>query len=227
MIQKRYVKVLAMILLFTLYVMLTPNLANAAKDPTVKDWAEDKEKQSDEQLEPVVDEELKPTQDTNLVTIIIKLIFYTLLILVMIYGLIKFLAVRQKKFQPNQAVKLMGGTPLGNNKSLQLVKVGDKVYLLGVADQVTLIKEFSNTDEISSIENDLEQQPNMLANPIMNLSNSIVDFSKEKISKRLESKPTNGFEQLFKQSLNKQKSKQDQLKQDLNKADDEKEGKSE
>lgn len=226
MIQKRYVKVLAMILLFSLYVMLTPNLANAAKEPTVTESLAE-ENQSDEKVKPVVEEELKPTQDTSLVTIIIKLIFYTLLILVMIYGLIKFLAVRQKKFQPNQAVKLMGGTPLGNNKSLQLVKVGDKVYLLGVADQVTLIKEFSNTDEISSIENDLEQQPNMLSNPIMNLSNSIVDFSREKISKRLESKPTNGFEQLFKQSLNKQKSKQDQLKQDLNKADDEKEGKSE
>ena len=227
MIQKRYVKVVAVILFFALFVMLTPNLANAAKDSTAKDWAEDGENQTDEQLEPLAEDELKPTQDTSLVAIIIKLIFYTLLILVMIYGLIKFLAIRQKKFQPNQAVKLMGGTPLGNNKSLQLVKVGDKVYLLGVADQVTLIKEFSNTDEISSIESDLEQQPTMLSNPIMNLSNSIIDFSKEKISKRLESKPTNGFEQLFKQSLNKQKSKQDQLKHDLNKADDEKEGKSE
>lgn len=226
MIQKRYVKVVAVILFFTLFVMLTPNLANAAKDQTVKD-ALGEEDQTDEQLEPLAEDELKPTQDTSLVAIIIKLIFYTLLILVMIYGLIKFLAIRQKKFQPNQAVKLIGGTPLGNNKSLQLVKVGDKVYLLGVADQVTLIKEFSNTDEISSIESDLEQQPTMLSNPIMNLSNSIIDFSKEKISKRLESKPTNGFEQLFKQSLNKQKSKQDQLKHDLNKADDEKEGKSE
>ena len=41
----------------------------------------------------------------------------------------------------------------------------------------------------------------------------------------MESKPDSSFEHLFKQSLNKQKGKQEQLKQDLNEAEA-KEGKS-
>ena len=197
-----------------------------AKEPKVIDGYE---KEQPEGMTDVKEKEqsseVTTTEDKSLVVILFKLIFYTLLILVMIYGLIKFLAVRQKKLQPNQAVKLMGGTPLGNNKSLQLVKVGEKVYLIGVGDQVTLIKEFSESDEINSIETDLENQSTLFTSPLATISTSIVNFAKEKLSNRMESKPNSSFEHLFKQSLNKQKGKQEQLKQDLNEAED-KEGKS-
>jgi len=196
-----------------------------AKEPTATDWIEKEQPEGMTDVQEKENKNVTNTEDKSLVVILFKLIFYTLLILVMIYGLIKFLAVRQKKLQPNQAVKLMGGTPLGNNKSLQLVKVGEKVYLIGVGDQVTLIKEFSESDEINSIETDLESQSTLFISPLATISTSIVNFSKEKLSKRMESKPNSNFEHLFKQSLNKQKGKQDQLKQDLNEAED-KEGKS-
>ena len=141
----------------------------------------------------------------------------------MIYGLIKFLALKQRKLQPNQAVRLMGGTPLGNNKSLQLVKVGGQVYLIGVGDQVTLIKEFTSPEEIDSIESslDLDKEQTLLPNSITNLI-------KDKMAKRTDdSEPTKfnlSFEKLFNQSLSKQKAKQDQLEQELAKEDGDKEG---
>lgn len=226
MIQKNFLSVIALVLFFSFLIVLIPSSADA-KEPMVSDWVEK------EQPKGMTDDKEKEessisntTEDTSLVVIIFKLIFYTLLILVMIYALIKFLALRQRKLQPNQAVKLMGGTPLGNNKSLQLVKVGEKVYLIGVGDQVTLIKEFSESDEINNIETDLENQSTLFTSPLANISTSIVNFSKEKISKRMESKPNLSFEHLFKQSLNKQKGKQDQLKQDLNEVDEKKEGNS-
>lgn len=208
---------MALIFIFSFSIGSLPASVDA-KEPMVKDWVE---KDQPEGMTDVKEESSKVTTtgDKSLVVILFKLIFYTLLILVMIYGLIKFLAVRQKKFQPNQAVKLMGGTPLGNNKSLQLVKVGEKVYLIGVGDQVTLIKEFSESDEINSIETDLENQSTLFTSPLTTISTSIVNFSKEKLSNRMESKPNSSFEHLFKQSLNKQKGKQEQLKQDLNEAE--------
>ena len=219
--------VIAIVFVFSFLVVSIPTPVEA-KEPMVDDWV--KEEQPEGQNEVKEKEEItnvNTSQDKSLVVIIFKLIFYTLLIIVMIYGLIKFLAVRQKKLQPNQAVKLMGGTPLGNNKSLQLVKVGEKVYLIGVGDQVTLIKEFSESDEINSIETNLENQSTLFTSPLANISTSIVNFSKEKISKRMETKPNLSFEHLFKQSLNKQKGKQDQLKHDLNEAQEEdKEGNS-
>ncbi|PUB14662.1 flagellar biosynthetic protein FliO [Paenisporosarcina sp. OV554] len=226
MIQKY---VIAIILVFAFLVVSIPNPVDA-KEPMASDWV--KKKQTDDQSEPEETEDStvsNTSEDKSLVVIIIKLIFYTLLILVMIYALIKFLALRQKKLQPNQAVKLMGGTPLGNNKSLQLVKVGKKVYLIGVGDQVTLIKEFSESDEINNIESDLEKQSTLFTSPLANISTSIasiVNFSREKMSKRMGSKPNLSFDHLFKQSLTKQKGKQDQLKQDLNEVDEDKEGNS-
>ena len=226
MIQKNFLSVIALVLFFSFLIVLIPSSADA-KEPMVRDWVEKEQPEGmTDDKEKEESSKLNTTEDTSLVVIIFKLIFYTLLILVMIYALIKFLALRQKKLQPNQAVKLMGGTPLGNNKSLQLVKVGEKVYLIGVGDQVTLIKEFSESDEINSIETDLENQSTLFTSPLANISTSIVNFSKEKISKRMESKPNLSFEHLFKQSLNKQKGKQDQLKQDLNEENEEKEGNS-
>lgn len=223
---KKSLTVLVMCLLVFLFIMPTPFSVHA-EEPTVKDSYPDEKPDSQNDVGEKEDRtEYQPPESKSLGWILVKLVFYTLLILVMIYALIKFLAIKQKKLQPNQAVKLMGGTPLGNNKSLQLVKVGEKVYLLGVADQVTLIKEFSETDEITSIESDLETQPTLFTSPLVKFANTVVDFSKEKVRNRVETKPTGNFEQLFKQSLSKQKAKQDQITQDLNEADEEKDGKS-
>ena len=152
------------------------------------------------------------TANTSIAKIIGKLVLYTFLILILIYALIKFLALRQKNLQPNQAIKLMGGTPLGNNKSLQLVKVGDQLLLIGVGDEVTLLKEFLNEDEIKSIEENLTNQPSAL-------SNTLTNFLKEKINDR--KKQSNSFENIFSQSLDKIKGKQDQFEQDVRNKDDE------
>ncbi|WP_075619423.1 flagellar biosynthetic protein FliO [Paenisporosarcina indica] len=221
MIQKNIFYVSTIILLFSFLFVSIPVSVDASPS-NVTDWIADEQSDGQPGDKEQVESVDITTKDTSLVGIIGKLIFYTLLILVMIYGLIKFLALRQQKMQPNQAVKLIGGTPLGNNKSLQLVKVGNTVLLIGVGDQVSLIKEISDADEINSIEKNLEQQPTLL-------SNSLSTFIKDKIRGRTETKTkasTSGFEHLFSQSLNKQKAKQDQLKFDLTKEDDDKEGSS-
>lgn len=208
---------MAIIFVLSFLVMLTP-VSVSAVNSNVIDWVEEEQPSDKSNIEKKEEiNELNTTKDKSVIVVIGQLIFYTLLIIVLIYGLIKFLALRQKSLQPHQAVKLMGGTPLGNNKSLQLVKVGEQFLLVGVGDHVTLIKEFSDPDEINSIENDLDKQPKLL-------TNSISSYLKEKISVRMKTKKNNGFEHLFNQSLDKQKVKQDQLKRDLSKEVDEKEG---
>ena len=185
---------------------------SASAEPNVADWLQ--EDGADPEQAPTVTEAVVVQEEQSLFGIIVKLVLYTLLILVMIYGLIKFLAVRQQKFQPNQAVKLMGGTPLGNNKSLQLVKVGNQVLLIGVGDQVTLIKEFAES-EVPSLDT-----PNA-AKTVAGFTNPLLKLPKWK--KGLgESQSNNAgrFDDMFKQSLEKQKQKQQGLKQTLaNKAE--------
>jgi flagellar protein FliO/FliZ len=212
LIRKISLYVPVIIYLFAFLVLSVPSPVQAA-DPKVSDSYETPDGKPDADVEESV--ETQPIEEKSFAAIIVQLIFYTLLIIAMIYGLIRFLASRQKKMQPNQAVKLMGGTPLGNNRSLQLVKVGNQIYMIGVGEEVTLIKEFSSEDEINSIEKDLERQtPALFPNPVST-------FIKGKLTRQKETEPMTDFNHLFNQSLDKQKLKQNQLKRDLSKDDEE------
>lgn len=195
-----------------LFLSLLPVPLSAQASPNVVEWLN-----NEEPAEETPVDDAAPIEEKSLAGIIVQLVLYTLLIVAMIYGLIKFLAARQKNFQPNQAVKLMGGTPLGNNKSLQLVKVGGQMYLIGVGNEVTLIKEFSDAAEISGIEKDFEQQSPPL-------SKNLFDFTKKKIGNFSKKPQKSGFDQLFKQSLNKQKAQQQELEAKLEKDQKDKEG---
>lgn len=199
------------ILLLSLLIVGTPSPAHAEEERNVMDWLNNQ--QPSEQGDVLLGEDtnqLDNSEEKSPLFIIGQLIFYTLFILVLIYGLIKFLAVRQKKLQPNQAIKMLSGTPLGNKQSLQLIKVGGNVYLIGVSDQITLIKEFSGDDEIMKIDHDLEKQPTFLSNSLLGLS-----------KKRPQKSQRGEFYQLFNQSLNKQKEKQDQFEKRLFEESDE------
>lgn len=189
---------------------------SASAEPNVADWLQ--EDSTEPEQAPGSNEAAVVQEEQSLFGIILKLVFYTLLILVMIYGLIKFLAIRQQKFQPNQAVKLMGGTPLGNNKSLQLVKVGNQVLLIGVGDQVTLIKEFTDAEEIDFDAAPAEKAPAGFTIPLLKFPQWKKSFGGAQGSK------TRGFEELFNQSLEKQKFKQQQLKEALTKKPEGREG---
>lgn len=210
MIQKMSLYSIVMILLLALSAVWVPSGAQAADPKVIDSYNGDQPavEQQEQQEQPV---EAAAPEEKSFIVVIGQLIFYTLLIVFMIYGLIKFLSMKQRNLQPNQAVKLMGGTALGNNKSLQLVKVGGQIYLIGVGDQVTLIKEFTEDDEIHGIEKDVDTQ----ASPL--LPKTVTSFIKEKIGGHLEKNPSQakGFEQLFKQSLDKQRKKQGKLKSDL------------
>ena len=190
--------------------------ASVSAEPNVADWLQE-DGESPEQA-PASSEVAVVKEEQSLFGIILKLVLYTLLILVMIYGLIKFLAIRQQKFQPNQAVKLMGGTPLGNNKSLQLVKVGNQILLIGVGDQVTLIKEFADAEEIGLDASPLDKTAAGFTNPLLKLPQWKKGFGKAGSSK------TGRFEELFNESLEKQKHKQQQFKQALANKPEGKEG---
>jgi flagellar protein FliO/FliZ len=160
------------------------------------------------------------TEPDNAFLLLLKLIFYTLIVLVLIYALIKFLAVRQRKMQHNQVFQALGGTPLGTNKSLQLVKVGGKIYLLGVADQITLIKEITDSEETAVIEREIEEKESMM-------SKNFIDLFKSKEKQSDQHGSTYSFQRLFNQSLHQQKSNQRKLEHQLGETNtDEKEGRS-
>lgn len=183
-----YKKMAYLLIALTAFWLFAP-LPAVADTGNVADWL----KEGPESEGTPEEAEIAPPQieEKSFAAIIGQLVLYTLLIAGLIYGLIKFLAMRQRGIQSHRAVQLMGGTPLGQNKSLQLVKVGGSFYLIGVGNEVTLIKEFSEQAEIAALEGDLEQQRPAAAALFGKTDKSGPQFA--------------NFEQYFSRSLNKQK----------------------
>ncbi|WP_236406076.1 flagellar biosynthetic protein FliO [Microaerobacter geothermalis] len=102
----------------------------------------------------------------SIVSFMVRVTLSLLLIVVMIFLLKKFLQFRQQQLGEKQWIRILGGLPLGSNKSLQLVQMGNKLYLLGVADSITLIKviedEEEKTEMFTLLKNQTGASKNML-----------------------------------------------------------------
>lgn len=83
--------------------------------------------------------------DDSLLLNLVQLFFALLLVLGLIYGLLKFFNRKNKMFGKTQKLENLGGLSLGPNRSLQLVKVADRVMVIGVGENVEMVTEI--TDE--------------------------------------------------------------------------------
>ncbi|WP_143521264.1 flagellar biosynthetic protein FliO, partial [Pseudomonas sp. 2995-1] len=72
-------------------------------------------------------------------------------VIFLIYALLKFINNKSRSFRSHSTIEAVGGVGLGSNRSVQMVRVGGKVYLLGVGESVNLLKEISNPEEIDKL----------------------------------------------------------------------------
>src|SRR5690625_77031 len=66
----------------------------------------------------------------------IQMFVVLMIIIVMILLFVRFLSRRNKLWLSNHAIQTLGGVSLGQNKSLQLVEVGQSIYLIGIGEDV-------------------------------------------------------------------------------------------
>ncbi len=130
-----------------------------------------KEVQSDEEEQVTVAEEQSQTDehqetrgDSLSVTALdfIKMILAFGFILFLIYFLLKFVTKRNRAFQQGQAILNLGGTNLGQNKSVQIIKVGNRVLVVGVGESITLLKEIDDEKESNDLILDFEKKQEMV-----------------------------------------------------------------
>ncbi|MCG1020660.1 flagellar biosynthetic protein FliO [Sutcliffiella horikoshii] len=76
----------------------------------------------------------------------IKMMFALLFVLALLYGALKLINSKNRVGN-GRSVENIGGTNLGNNKSLQLVKVGNSILVVGVGDSINLLKEITDEEE--------------------------------------------------------------------------------
>lgn len=82
----------------------------------------------------------------------IRMIFAFIFVIALLLALLKFLNRKNRMFEQHRLMKNMGGLSLGQQKSVQLVMIGDTYYLVGVGDEVRLLKEIIDPEEIRQLE---------------------------------------------------------------------------
>lgn len=133
-------------------------------------------------------------------TFLLQVIFSLGLIIVLIYLLLRFLGSKQlKNFNQNGPVKIISTVPLGNGKTMQIVMIADSLYLLGVGDDVNLIRYIPNGEEADLILSEVEMNP-----PNRGLLASILSLRKKQDTQDQElffeqEMANNSFEQLLEQ----------------------------
>ncbi|MFC4735616.1 flagellar biosynthetic protein FliO [Bacillus daqingensis] len=72
-------------------------------------------------------------------------------VLALLYFVLKLVNKKAKNFSSTRGLVNAGGVGIGTNKSVQLVKAGDRLLVLGVGDTVTLLKEITDAEEIEKL----------------------------------------------------------------------------
>ncbi|MCY8586897.1 flagellar biosynthetic protein FliO, partial [Bacillus haynesii] len=132
--------------LFAFFVLpYAPALAEESGDQTVdhlfeqkgagkekeKEKAKDKDK-TEEKSSLKEEAETEPPSPSVSIFDFVKMIGALLFVIFLIYALVKFMNKRNRLLKPFQYVENIGGTSLGQNKSVQLIKVGNRVLVVGV-----------------------------------------------------------------------------------------------
>lgn len=83
----------------------------------------------------------------SLVWVIVAL----LVVIGLIVLVIKFLSSRSRSWGVNRTLRSLGGVTLGQNKSLQVVEVAGRLYVVGVGDEISLLDKIEDPETVASI----------------------------------------------------------------------------
>ncbi|WP_257391456.1 flagellar biosynthetic protein FliO [Cytobacillus gottheilii] len=105
---------------------------------------------------------------------VFKMIAATIFVIGLLYALLKVINKRNRTFQSTQLVENLGGASLGNNRSIQVIKTGESLLIVGVGENIQVLKEINDPEEYSkmlAVYNDkIDQlvQPSDIVTKVMN-----------------------------------------------------------
>lgn len=158
-------KLTSIILLFFIITSLGLQVVKA-ESPNVLDCIENNEDCIEEEKQ-VVGEQIESDEIDHPVTAdetfnsssfminIIKIIVALLFTLGLLYVVVLLLRRRHGLSQQNDILENLGGIPLGPNRSAQLIRVGSRIYLVGVGENIELMLEVEEEDVVTTL---LKQQ---------------------------------------------------------------------
>lgn len=81
-----------------------------------------------------------------------KAFFALLFVIGLLIALLKFMNRKNRQYDQNRMIKNLGGISLGQQKSIQLVAIGDTYYVIGVGEDVRLLKEITDAEDIAKLQ---------------------------------------------------------------------------
>ncbi|NMD69098.1 hypothetical protein HHO41_02270 [Bacillus sp. DNRA2] len=148
------------VLLFSLFSYQSTTLASGSTssgDTSVYDSIQKGEKKAKAESP-----EKKDSPSASLFSSFIKFIFSFALVIGLLFLLMNYLSKRNRSFQSNGPILSLGGQTLGNNRSLQVVLIGQTIYIVGVGDQITLIRTITKGEEYQSLLEGFENQAEVI-----------------------------------------------------------------
>ncbi|WP_159159621.1 flagella biosynthesis regulatory protein FliZ [Bacillus altitudinis] len=150
---------------FMLFLTAQPaSLLAETKDPEngmVNDWIKDEKESKKDTEKKTTDNQTNPAEEvpSSSVSIMdfVKMIGALLFVILLIYGLVRFVGKQNRLLKPFRYVENIGGTTVGQNRSVQLIKVGKRVLVVGVADSIQLLKEIDDEQECEAIVKQYEE----------------------------------------------------------------------
>jgi flagellar protein FliO/FliZ len=95
----------------------------------------------------------------------VRMIFATAFVVALLYFLLKFINKKSRSFKSTQLVENLGGTVLGANRSVQIVKIADRLFIVGVGENVQLLKEIDDPNERTQILTEYNNKLEQLVRP--------------------------------------------------------------
>ncbi|HLR66155.1 flagellar biosynthetic protein FliO [Virgibacillus alimentarius] len=184
----------------------------AAKESNVADCLENHANCSEEEKESLNNSEMeqegtgfKERSTGTIIIDLLKMVLALFLVLALIYLFVKFLNKRNKLFQQVKSLENLGGVSVGQNKSVQIVRIGTKLYLIGVGDNVEMLHEITDEEVKKDLIRKEERTDLQTSSWLLSIFPTLnKDTNKEKQSEK-------EFKKLFSTELSKLKQTKDQF----------------
>jgi flagellar protein FliO/FliZ len=148
------------VVMFSLTMMLfsplSQHTAEAAESTSVEECVANPDQCADTSSKEVETKSV-PSTDTSAIDVV-KMIGAFIFVLFLLFVLLRYLGKKNQGFQGNKLISNIGGTALGANRSIQVVKIGNQLYIVGVGENVQLLKEIDDADEIQMILHTYKEQ---------------------------------------------------------------------
>lgn len=162
---------------------------------------------------PLANEQNKDLGQFNPVWDMLTVIVVLAIIIVLIIVLVRFLGRRNRLSSNHQTIQTMGAVGLGPNKSLQVIQIGGAMYVVGVAENITLVDKITDPQELALLQQSFEEAEVEFPAISSVFSNFVSRFKKKDDLIQEEELEGSSFHEVFQTQIQKRPNRKQQIQE--------------